>query len=205
MQRYGHLMRVGRLVASMSVGCPATSAWGQVADHPLPLPTSEVAVIYRIDKGPADAPRKLQITYGDAGERVRVDYFRWIEAKVPYLTRIFDRPANRLIMIFPERKSYTEGALGDAGNPGTFFRENTIFTRLGNSVIANARCTEWRVEVPGRGEPGDAACVTDDGIALRIASASPAFVSLTAIAIHYGSPPQGFFDPPAGFHQETTP
>jgi hypothetical protein len=189
----------------MSFLCAATSAWGQQADHPLPLPKSEVAVIYRVDNGPADTPRKLQITYSDVGERVRVDYFRWVEAKVPYLTRIFDHPANRLITIYPERKTYAERAIGDAGNLGTFFRENTIFRRLGNSVIANAQCTEWGVEVPGKGEPGDAACVTDDGIALRIASASPSFVSLTAIAIHYGSPPQSFFDPPVGFRRETSP
>lgn len=108
-------------------------------------------------------------------------------------------------MIYPERKAYTEHAIGDAGNPGTFFGENTIFRRLGNSVIANARCTEWEVQVPGNGEPGNTVCVTDDGIALRIPSASPAFASLTAITIHYGSPPEGFFDPPAGFHRETSP
>jgi hypothetical protein len=55
------------------------------------------------------------------------------------------------------------------------------------------------------GEPGDTACITDDGIALRIASASPAFISLTATAIHYGSPPVDFFDPPAGFRREASP
>jgi hypothetical protein len=205
MQSSSHRRHAGRLIASVSLLCPAMSAWGQQADHPLLLPKSEVAVIYRIDKGPTDAPRKLQLTYSDAGERVRVDYFRWAEAKVPYLTRIFDRPADRLIAIYPERKAYTERTIGDAGNPGTFFRNNTTFTRLGNSVIANARCTEWGVQVPGKGEPGDTACVTDDGIALRVASASPAFASLTAITIHYGSPPEGFFDPPAAYRRETSP
>ena len=197
--------RVGWFIALILLLCPAMNAWGQQADHPLPLPKSEVAVTYRIDNGPADAPRKLQITYSDAGERVRLDYFRWAEAKVPYLTRIFDRPGNRLITIYPERKAYIDGAIANAGNPGTFFRENSIFRRLGNSVIANAQCTEWGVEVPGKGGPGDTACVTDDGIALRIASPNPAFVSLTAIMIHYGSPPPSFFDPPPGFRRETTP
>jgi hypothetical protein len=181
------------------------SPLGQPVDHPLPFPNSDVAVIYRVDRGPADAPRKLQITYRDAGERVRVDYFRWVEAKTPYLTRIFDRPANRLITVYPERKAYTERDIGGAGNPGIFFRDNTVFKRLGNSVIAYAPCTEWGVEVPGKGEPGDTACVTDDGIALRIASANPAFVSLTAIAIHYGSPPDSFFNGPPGFRRETSP
>lgn len=204
MQRYGRRTRAGSLVASIALLCLAISAWGQEADHPLPLPKSEVTVIYRIDKGPTEGAHKLQLTYSDAGERVRVDYFRWVEAKVPYRTNIFDRPADRLVTIYPERKTYTERAIGDAGNPGTFFGDNTtIFRRLGNSVIANARCTEWEVQVPGKGE--NTVCVTDDGIALRIPSASPDFASLTAITIHYGSPPEGFFDPPAGFRRETSP
>jgi hypothetical protein len=206
MRRHEPGPRAGCLVASLIILCPAVSVWGQQADHPLPLPKSEVAVTYRIDKGPtnADAPRKLQLTYSDGGERVRMDYFRWVEAKAPYLMGIFDRPADRLITIYPERKAYTERAIGDAGNPGVFFRNNSTFTRLGDRVIANARCTEWGVQVP-KGESGDTACVTDDGIALRVAQVNPAFATLTAITIHYGSPPEGFFDPPAGFRRVSSP
>ena len=200
-----HPTRAALLVAAMSTLCPAVNAWGQQADRPLPLPKSDVAVIYRLDNGPMDRPHKLQITYSDMGERVRVDYFRWVEAKNPYLTRIFDRPADRLITINPESKTYTEGPVGKNGNPGAFFREETIFTRLGNIVISNARCTEWAVEVPGKGEPGDTACVTDDGIPLRVASANTSFATMTATTIRYGSPPQDMFDPPAGFHRESTP
>jgi hypothetical protein len=206
MQSSSHRRHAGRLIASVSLLCPAMSAWGQQADHPLLLPKSDVAVTYRVDKGPtgADAPRKLQLTYSDAGERVRVDYFRWVEAKAPYLMRIFDRPADRLIAIYPERKAYTDRAIGDDGNPGVFFRNNSNFTRLGDRVIANAHCTEWGVQVP-KGESGDTACVTDDGIALQVAQANPAFASLTATTIHYGSPPEGFFDPPAAYRRETSP
>jgi hypothetical protein len=192
-------------VLAIPLVCAPMSAWSQQADSPPALPKSDVAVTYQIDKGPADAPRKLQITYSDAGERVRLDYFRWREAKIPYLTKVFNRSANRLITIYPERKAYTERPVGNAGNPGMFFRENTTFRRLGTSKIANAPCTEWSVEVPGRDEPGDTACVTDDGIALRIASANPAFVTLAAINIHYGPPPDGYFDPPAGFRLESSP
>jgi hypothetical protein len=179
------------------------SAWGQQEDHPLALPKSEVAVTYRIDKGPTDGTHKLQITYKDAGKRVRVDYFRWVEAKVPYLTRIFDRPADRLITIYPESKAYNERAIGDAGTSGAFFKSDSVFTRLGNSVIANAPCTEWGVQLAGKS--GETACVTDDGAVLRIASANPAAASLTAITIRYGSQPEGFFDPPAGFRREIAP
>ena len=84
MQDSSHRRHAWRLIALVSLICPAMSAWAQQADRPLPLPKSEVAVIYQIDKA-TDAPRKLQLTYSDAGERVRVDYFRWVEAKDPLL------------------------------------------------------------------------------------------------------------------------
>lgn len=201
----GHRTRAGLLVATISILPPAASAWGQQADRPLPLPKSDVTITYRLDKVPWAGLHKLQFTYSKAGERVRVDYFRWVEAKFPYLTRIFDRAADRLITVYPERKAYIERPIGDDGNPGAFFWKDTIFSRQGNSVIANAQCTEWGIEVPGKGEVGDSACVTDDGITLQLASANPSLATMTATAIHYGSAPDGSFDPPAGFHRESTP
>src|SRR5271166_2015594 len=79
------------------LGWPS-GAYAQQADRPRFIPTDDVAVIYQLDGiGGADGPRKMQITYAEGGERVRIDYFRWLEAKYPYLALIFDRPANRLI------------------------------------------------------------------------------------------------------------
>ena len=54
------------------------------SDQPLRLPTRDVAVIYRIDGVGMEGAHKVQITYTSRGERSRIDYFRWMEAKYPF-------------------------------------------------------------------------------------------------------------------------
>jgi len=49
------------------------------------------------------------------------------------------------------------------------------------------------------------ACVTDDGIVLRLASKRPSVASLIAVDIHYGTPPDDLFSPPKGFPRERIP
>jgi hypothetical protein len=112
----------------------ASNAPAQQSDRPLMLPTSDVVVVYRLDRGPLDGPHKLQATYSAQGQRVRLDYFRWVEAKVPFLIRIFDRPRDRQIVIYTERKT-----IGNSPNPGAFLREDTVFTRQGRDTVAQRR------------------------------------------------------------------
>ncbi|HME26245.1 MAG TPA: hypothetical protein VKI44_33780 [Acetobacteraceae bacterium] len=165
------------------------------------LPKSDVVVTYRFDNGPLNGPHKLQVSYSQAGERVRLDFFRWMEAKVPYKSVIFDRPGNRHIAVYPERKAYTEDPAGDE-NPGAVLRADVMFSRQGRDMVAHAPCTEWRIETPGK-DFGDTACVTDDGIVLRMASTKPSVASMIATTIHYGTPPDGIFIPPEGFRRES--
>jgi hypothetical protein len=180
----------------------AAAAWAQQPDAPVLLPKSDVAVIYRFDKVGLYDYRKWQVTYGDGNKRVRFDYFRWVEAKYPYLTVIYDRPANHFITIRPEDKTYSERPIGNVNNPGGFLRADMTFTRLGTAVVAFATCTDWRVQEPGINDEQDTACVTEDGIVLRILSSKPDVSTMTAIAIRYGTPPEGVFEPPAGFRRE---
>jgi hypothetical protein len=186
-------------IASLPVLCSMPTAWAQQPDRPLLLPQSDVAVVYRFEKMPLDGPQKLLVTYSEAGQRVRIDYFHWMEAKVPYLALIFDRPANREITLIPEHRAYNERPVDNLDNPGEFLGPDLNLTRLGNAMVAQAPCTEWQVEAPGKKNDQDTACVTRDGIVLRLASKRPSAASMTAISIRYGSPPDGIFDPPPGF------
>jgi hypothetical protein len=61
------------------------------------------------------------------------------------------------------------------------------------------------MQVPGNNDEQDTACVTDDGIVLRLVSSKPNVLAITAIAIHYGTPPDGTFDLPAGFKRQPGP
>jgi hypothetical protein len=178
-------------------------AGAQQGDRPLLLPTDDVVVTYRIDGMPMSAPHKMQITYAKDGERVRMDYFHWPETKYPFLASIFDRPANRVILVQPERKAYIDRQIGNnINNPGALLKPNMRFTRQGSSEVAHARCTVWRVELPDKPDDGTTACVTDNGIVLRMESTKPTATTLTAMDIHYGAPPDGAFDPPVGFKRE---
>jgi hypothetical protein len=182
--------------------CAAPGAGAQQPDQPLLLPTSDVVITYRSDNVPVNGPKKFKVTYAEASKRVRIDFFRWMEAKVPYESVIFDHRENRLITVYPEGKAFTEGPAGD-GNPGALLRADVTFSRRGKAVVAHAPCTEWLAQMPGTQDEQDTACVTDDGIVLRLVSSKPNVLSMTAIAIHYGTPPDGTFDLPAGFRRQS--
>jgi hypothetical protein len=183
----------------------APSALGQQPDRPLQLPNSDVSVVYRFDKVTMNGPHKLKVTYADAGQRVRVDLFRWLEAKSPYRSEIFDGPANRLITVLPERRAYIDNTIGSAANPGEFIKSDVRLKRQETATVAFAKCTEWVLDAPGKEYDKDVACVTDGGILLRAAPNLPSRASLTAIEIHYGAPPDGAFEPPTGYHKELPP
>lgn len=205
MRRFGPGLLSGLLVASLLGAWSASSARAQPVDAPLFLPKSDVAVIYRLDGITAGGPRKMQVTYTLAGQRVRIDYFRWFEAKYPYLALIYDHPADRLISVQPERRAYFERPIGSDFNPGILIPEDRVFTRLGTDTVARAPCTEWKLESRGNAETLSTACVTDDGIMLRLASVKPTVGSMTATNIRYGSPPAGLFEPPEKFTRTPAP
>ena len=188
---------IRRPLLAICLSAPA-AAWAQQGDRPLLLPKSDVAVIYRFDHVGINDYHKWQMTYADGGQKVRLDYFRWTEAKFPYLSTIYDRTTDRFINIRPESKTYTEQPIGNTDNPGQFLKAGMNMTRQGTSVVAFATCTDWNVQFADTDEQ-DRACVTEDGIVLRIVPSKSNVASMTATLIHYGSPPDGIFEPPENF------
>ena len=194
-----------RSVAGLAIAvciCSAAVAWAQQPDHPLLLPKNDVTVVYRFDRIGLHDYHKWQVIYSDVGQRVRHDYFRWFEATRPFVTVIYDGPANRFITIHYESRSYSERPIGNTDNPAALLKPDMHFTRLGTSIVAFAPCTDWQVQFPDTSEEQDTACVTDDGIVLRIVPSKPNVASMTATEIHFGAPPDGAFDPPARFKRE---
>jgi hypothetical protein len=199
------LILLGSLTALLPGPWSLPGARAQQPDRPPELPTKDVTVHYRLEGVVPGYPRAIQITYGGAGAEVRLDYFRWLEAKYPYLTLIFDRPADRLISVHPESRSYADRQIGNIHNPGAFLSPNMTLTRQGVEMVAHAPCTVWKIAVPGKADDGGTACVTDDGIVLRLASKVPTPTTMTATTIHYDAPPEGAFTPPEGFKREPEP
>jgi hypothetical protein len=204
MSLHAKRISLGLLVALLQ-GLWSTPSTRAQMDGPLRLPKADVTVTYRFDNMPYGGPKKLRITYAKGGELVRVDTFRWIEAKYPSASVIFDRRADRLIRTQAERRVYTESNIGSSPNPGALINADMRFSRQGTDTVAHSPCTDWKVEAPGKPEDQDTACVTDDGLVLRLASKRPSVASLVATDIHYGSPSDNVFGPPNGFTRVPSP
>lgn len=183
------------------VACVVPVAAGaQAPDQPALVPSRDVTVTYRLTGGNGgQTAEKMSIIYTKLGERVRLDYFHWMESKTPYTTLVFDRPANCDMAIMEERRSYVERDAAGVANPGIYLDKSMQFTRQGSASFAGTPCTEWSITAPGKPINWRNLCITDDGVPLRLAEAPPGTRALTAIEVSYGSPAESVFDAPADF------
>lgn len=175
------------------------TATAQQPDHPAMLPTRDVTVTYRVDGVDLSGAHKMQITYTRSGVRTRIDYFHWVEAKYPFVSLIFDRPANRSVMVMPEQKGYTLTTIGDTPNRAALLKPWMEFERKYESSIAKTSCTQWEIRRADRSDYLGGACVTNDGVVLHLTSNAPGDTPLTAISVSYGQAPEGFFLPPGEY------
>jgi hypothetical protein len=145
--------RRGSMTLALSLLLPLIA---HAQDHPHFLPSKNVAVTYRLAGGDmGNGAQKLQVTYADGGQRERIDYFRWVEAKYPFAALIIDRAANKLIAINGEARTYIETKIGTLMTPDMRFSSpNMNYTRLGITAVAEQPCTDWTIQpldikVPG--------------------------------------------------------
>jgi hypothetical protein len=162
---------------------------------PLLAPTHDVVVTYQVTGAELqEGAEKLQVTYGQQG-RVRMDYFRYAEAKYAFASMLFDPPNNRVTMVLPERRGYLQREIRNVTNPGAFLNGMMKFIRLGSATIAGMNCTDWRID-DGVDDKGTA-CVTDDGVVLHGERTRPSPGSIVATAVRYVAvPPEIFAIPP---------
>jgi hypothetical protein len=71
--------------------------------------------------------------------------------------------------------------------------------RVGKDTVAGVVCTVWDVRGP-RG--GGTACITADGLLLRVQGSQPGEApAMEAVSVAYGPQPADLFTLPAGLHQ----
>lgn len=196
--------RRGPMLLGLSLLLPVVA---QAQDHPLFVPSKDAAVIYRLAGGDmGNGAQKIQVTYADGGQRERIDYFRWAEAKYPFAALILDRAVDKLIAINGEAKTYAETNIGKLVTPETRFSSPDMhYTRLGIAAVANQPCTDWTIQPIGNKVPGGTVCVTDDGLILRVTQNGIATPGMVALNVAYGTPPDGVFAPPEGFTRKEPP
>lgn len=196
--------RRGPMMLGLSLLLPVIA---HAQDHPQFIPNKDVAVVYRLAGGDmGNGAQKLQVTYADGGQRERIDYFRWVEAKYPFAALILDRATDKLIAINGEAKTYSESEIGKLVTPDIRFSSPDMqYTRLGIAAVAGQPCTDWTIHPIDNKVPGGTVCVTDDGLILRVTQSGIATPGMVALNVAYGTQPDSVFSPPDGFMRKAPP
>lgn len=181
---------LGGLAALLSVG--ATAADQQ---HPLYLPTRDVAVTYALDHQGPGPIRQAQIFYSASAGKLR------LETPGPKRIYIIDRPGKTTTVLMPREHVYVELPLDPNFGAGFLLNKDMSFVRGDSETIAGQKCTDWQVETP---VVVGTVCVTDDGVLLlsrgkRKQGAGEG--GLQAVEVSYDPQPAALFVPPAEFRK----
>lgn len=190
-----------RLALTSLFFATAFVASAHAQNHPVLLPSRDVAIIYRLPGGDmGNGAQKLQAAYADGGQRIRLDFFRYTESKYPFETWIYDGIGNRFTKIYPERREYTVAEAPTESIPGDFINSEMQFTKQGIAAVAKQPCTNWAIKSSDPVANGTLACVTDDGVLLRMAAPDPKTPPvMVAQLVQFGSLASALFAAPPGF------
>ncbi len=176
----------------LAAGFAAVAIAARAQDAPALLPTSDVAVTYRVtDIGEAGREEKVRYTFAAQSQRVRLDLFAFPQATIPYVTIIYDRPAGRfLTLMYAQGVAYPNTAK-QVVNPGALLTPGLQYTMEGSATVLDMRCTDWQFS-DASGAQGTA-CVTEDGVVLRLNRSGRQAVTMEAVTVEYGTPPDTLF------------
>jgi hypothetical protein len=196
--------RRGPMMLALSLLLPVIA---HAQDHPLFMPSKDVTVVYRLAGGDmGNGAQKLRVLYAGGGQREKIEYFRWVEAKYSFAAMILNRARDKLIAINDEERTYIETNIGKLVTPDMRFSSPDMhYTRLGIAAVAGQPCTDWTIQPLDNKVPGGTVCVTDDGLILRVTQTGIPGPGMIALSVDYGTPPDGTFAPPEGFMRKEPP
>jgi len=172
---------------------PGAVAWAQ--DAPPTLPTRDVVVTYRVGgDGQDTSGRKVRLTFIGVDARVRLDMFAFPQAQSPYLTLLYDRPGGRYLTLGYAQRAIVPTEAGAAFNPGRLLSTELRYTRQDAATVLDLACTNWAFSDADNGE--GTACVTDDGVVLRLSRTGKQATRMEATSVEYGTAPDSLFVPP---------
>ncbi len=172
---------------------PAGMAWAQ-QDHPLYLPTRDVAVTYTIDHHGPGAAKQAHMYFSARTNRLRLE----TPNRRGFL--IIDRTAKTMTVVMGEQHVYFQMPLNAEMATGFILNGDMKFVRGASETIAGQPCTEWQVE---SSRANGTVCVTKDGVLLlgRGRDKNGSGGGLQAEEVSYDPQPMALFVPPAGFKQ----
>ena len=169
------------------------------AEHPPVRPAHDVAVTYRIQTiGPDGSPasRILQMYWTANGTRLRLDS----QDSAGY--ELIDYGASKMTLVLNARKVALNVAFDPHVAPGLNIPSDATMTKSGTGMMAGTPCTDWTIAAA---QYTAHACITQDGLVLRLSKAANATPALEAISVAYGPQPPSLFSIPPGYNQITAP
>ena len=176
------------------------SSAGSAQERPPAMPTRDVAVSYKVD----DAPPTVDTVAWHASEgRIPTEG----KSLINRVAHLIDTRGGGVVAVVDADRTFH-----DLGKMAAVMTRDIVpvqpaakLTREGADSVAGHPCTVWRIEAKGEGEGGAdgarRACVTADGVPLRLvegsgADAAPLYV---ATRVAYGPQDPARFRVPAGY------
>jgi Domain of unknown function (DUF4412) len=169
-------------------------------ERPIMRPTRDVAVVYHVQAaGPSGEPetRTVQMYWTGQGTRLRLQ----TDGQPGF--GLVDYAAGRMTMVMLPQKAYAVVTFDADHAPGLNIPPGAVINRSGSDTVAGVACTEWTLQGP---QGGGTACITKDGLMLRVRGAQPGEpAAMVAVSVAYGPQPAGLFTLPAGLHEVAPP
>lgn len=175
------------LIILAGAGMPA-----RADERPSMSPSRDVAITYRmLSQRPGELHMSVQASTGltrvqRTGQRGYV---------------VVDRKANVMTLVMDDKKIYMVVPIPAGQKRSPELDPTARFTRKGTDIVSGSTCTIW--DYAGEQATGTA-CITDDGVMLRVQDAASKS-GMEAAEVVYAPQPDADFRPPAGFTKQDVP
>lgn len=195
------LLRVASIgrIATLGLGLGFAAVVPALADeHPVYMPTKDVAVVYALTRAAPGAPTEAHMYYSAASNRMRLD----APGQRGYV--IIDRTKNQMLLVMSDQHLFMQTPLNADMASGFLLNDQMRFKRIGADKVAGENCTQWEVQST---RANGTVCVTDDGVLLsgRGQDKQGGAGALQAKTVSYQPQPASLFSPPAGYHRVPMP
>ncbi|MBL6079705.1 hypothetical protein JMJ56_16930 [Belnapia sp. T18] len=167
-------------------------------ERPPAMPARDVTVTYKVDETP---PTVDTVAWLASEGRIRTDG-RSLINRVAHI--IDTRSGNVVVLVDADRTYHDLGRMAAVMTQDiVLIRLDRKITREGVDTVAGHACTVWRIETDDGNDPDEArrACITADGVPLRLIEGSGADASTLYVAtrVTYGPQDPARFQRPADY------
>ncbi len=162
-------------------------------ERPAVRPMHDVSVTYRlrgVDPNGRPELRKVRMSWTDQGRRMRLE----IEGQSDFT--LVNYETSNITMVMLQRELYIELPFDPQHAPGLDIPAGVGMTEAGTDIVAGTRCVVWNLSGPLTGT----ACITPDGLPLRLRTTASGEAAMEAVSVAYGPQPPDLFTVPAGLH-----